>query len=131
MLEPNPWLVTSSLCFLIPTTLNAIKDQWSLYTVNVTVVFVSSLYHANKLFPLFYVDIVAANSLALIHLFYTIESYVRWITILDILYCAFLFYYGYAHKQYVWDVRKSHATFWHVSMHISVIASATAVALLS
>ena len=131
MLEPNPWLVASSLFFLIPTTINAIKDQWSLYTVNVSVVFISSLYHATKIVPLFYVDIVAANSLALIHLVYTIESHVRWITILDILYCIFLFYYGYARKKFVWDVRTSHATFYHVLMHLSVITSATAVALLS
>ena len=52
----NPYLVLSSILFVIPTTVAAYKRHWILYATFGYVTIVSSLYHATKYQPLLYLD---------------------------------------------------------------------------
>jgi hypothetical protein len=56
IMEPNPYLVASSVLFAIPTTVAAYNRHWSLYAVFLYISLISSIYHATKYQPLLYLD---------------------------------------------------------------------------
>ena len=94
----NPWLVATSLMFLWPATLFAFQGQWTLYYSNLAVVVASGLYHSTKLTPLYYMDMVAANSLAILHSIHAIQLGVPWIPVPGILYSILMFCVGYRYR---------------------------------
>ena len=102
MIKPNPWLVGTSFCFILPATLNAVKGKWALYSIDVAMMIVSSVYHMTKIVPIFYVDAFTGYLLAIMHVIYAIYMEVAWIPMSGIIYCMILFYYGYIFKQFVW-----------------------------
>ena len=124
----NPWLVATSLTFLWPATLFAFQGQWTLYYSNLAVVVASGLYHSTKLTPLYYIDMVAANSLAILHSIHAIQLGVPWIPIPGILYSILMFCVGYRYRQFVWARSFALATFWHITMHMTVLSCAVMLA---
>ena len=127
--SPNPWLVATSTTFLIPATLFAIQGNWLLYASNLAVVTVATVYHASKWNLLYYVDVATANQLAFLHTLYAIQQGYGYIPLPGILYSMLMFIYGHKYRCFVWDPSYEVATAWHMTMHVAVMASATAVAL--
>ena len=130
-MNPNPWLVATSLTFLLPATLFAGKGLWYLYYSNIAVVTVSAMYHATKWAPLFYIDVATANTFAVLHTLYAIEKGVHLIPVPGLLYSLLMFWVGYQQRQFVWHPNLVYATLWHMSMHMAVISSITTLALLT
>lgn len=118
----NPWLVATSLTFLWPATLFAMLGQWNLYYSCISIVAASSLYHSTKLTPLYYIDMVAANSVAVLGTLRAIELGVPWIPVPGILYSILMFCVGYRYRQFVWHPSFVQATFWHITMHAAVLS---------
>jgi len=66
LMEPNPYLVASSVLFAIPTTVAAYNRQWWMYTAFLYISLISSIYHATKYRPLLYLDYPGVCMLTLI-----------------------------------------------------------------
>jgi hypothetical protein len=66
IMEPNPYLVISSVLFAIPTTIAAYNRHWLLYSIFLYMTIVSSIYHATKYQPLLYLDYPGCYALVLI-----------------------------------------------------------------
>ena len=128
--KPTPWLVVTSTTFLIPATLFALQGNWLLYASNLAVVAISTVYHASKWPQLYYIDIVMANQLAVLHTLYAIQKGFWYVPMPGILYSLLIYVYGQQNKQFVWDSSYEVATPWHMSMHLAAMTSATAVALI-
>jgi hypothetical protein len=64
-MEPNPYLVASSVLFAIPTTVAAYNRQWRMYAVFLYISLISSIYHATKYQPLLYLDYPGVTMLVL------------------------------------------------------------------
>ena len=128
-LEPNPFLVASSLGFIVPITLNVLYHQWALYSINVAMMLASTMYHATKWPPLFYLDASLGYALTFVHFYYSIQMGQPFLTAPGITYCIIMFWYGYRHRCFVWDPSLNRATLWHLSMHAAVLASVISVAL--
>jgi len=124
----NPWLIATSMTFLWPATLFAFQGQWTLYYSNLAVVVASGIYHSTKLTPLYYIDMVAANSLAILHSIHAIQLGVPWIPVPGILYSILMFCVGYRYRQFVWARSFALATFWHMTMHAAVLSCAVLLA---
>jgi hypothetical protein len=125
----NGGLVLTSTTFLIPATLFALQGHWLLYASNLAVVTVATVYHASKWNLLYYVDVATANQLAFLHTLYAIQQGYGYIPLPGILYSMLMFIYGHKYRCFVWDPSYEVATAWHMSMHLAVMTSATAVAL--
>jgi len=128
--SPNPWLVATSTTFLIPATLFALQGNWLLYASNLAVVTVATVYHASKWPQLYYVDVATANQLAILHTLYAIQKGVWYVPMPGILYSLLMFVYGHNYGCFVWHSSYEVATAWHISMHLAVMASAVATAML-
>ena len=128
VIRPNPFLVLSSLCFVVPITINAFKHQWMLYSINMGILMASSLYHATKYPPLFYVDATLGYFLTFLHFYHSLLFGYGFITLPGIAYCLLMFWYGYLHQCFVWHPSLLYATIWHLSMHGVVLISVTSVA---
>ena len=130
-LEPNPYLVASSLGFIVPISFNLVYHQFHLYSINVAIMLISSIYHVSKYPPLFYLDAFTGYFVAIINSYHSIQHGYSLIPIPSILYAVIMFWYGYKYNCFVWDPSLSRATLWHLSMHISSITTITTVALLT
>jgi hypothetical protein len=128
--KSNPWLVLTSTTFLIPATLFALQGNWLLYASNLAVVTVATVYHASKWNLLYYVDVATANQLAFLHTLYAIQQGYGHIPLPGILYSMLMFIYGHKYRCFVWDPSYEVATAWHMTMHVAVMASAVATAML-
>lgn len=128
VIRPNPLLVLSSLCFVVPITLNAVKQQWALYSVNMSVMLLSSLYHATKWPPLFYPDACVGYLLSFIHFHHSLLTGYYLITFPVIMYCLFIFWYGFKYKCLIWNPDPFYATLWHLSFHGVVVLTITYIA---
>jgi uncharacterized integral membrane protein len=129
-LKGNPWLVLTSTTFLIPATLFAIQGNWLLYASNLAVVTVATVYHASKWPQLYYVDVFTALQLATLHSLYALQKGFWYVPVPGILYSLLMFVYGHQNKQFVWHPTLTHSTIWHMTMHLAVMTSALAVALI-
>ena len=129
-LQPNPYLVATSLTFLIPATFFAFQGQWLMYTSNVMISIISTLYHATKWPPLFYIDVCMANILTLLHLLYAIQMGYWYLPLPGIGYSILMFIYGHKYTCFVWHPSLDQATRWHISMHIVVVISVVFVSLI-
>jgi len=120
-MEPNYWLVLSSMSFIAPTILCYNLNNPILYGVLIMVIYISSAYHATKIPYLLYLDIPLLYTANLITLYNilpggwkTIPYYLVWLV-----YALFVYYYGQIHKTMVWNPNLKQATKWHMSLHIS------------
>ena len=129
-LKSNPWLVLTSTTFLIPATLFALQGNWLLYASNLAVVTVATVYHASKWPQLYYVDVFTALQLAILHSLYALQKGIWYVPVPGILYSLLMFVYGHQNKQFVWHPTLTHSTIWHMTMHLAVMTSALAVALI-
>jgi hypothetical protein len=121
-MQPNPWLVLSSLSFLGPAIVcHKIRNPY-LMSAYMIVTIVSGTYHATKNPLLVYADYSIAQLTHAMTVFTIIPGgwasmpyYSAWLT-----YAVYIYYYGYLNKSMVWDSDLVKATPWHMSMHASI-----------
>ena len=120
-MEPNPWLVVSSLAFLAPAFTCYMTNNYYLSVIYGVVTFVSSTYHATKYPYLLYIDYPLSQIAHVLTLYRIIPGgwasmpyYSGWLS-----YAIFIYYYGYKYKIMVWNPDLEMATPWHMSLHIS------------
>ncbi len=123
LMEPNPYLVGSSLLFLIPTTMAAIYRQWPMYFALLYISFISSLYHATKYKYLLPFDYIGCY--VLLYTLYQETSKLGYLLHFKIGSgsCAILFWGGYLTNHLTWSDNKIEASLSHLVMHFIVIAS--------
>jgi len=120
-MEPNPWLVLSSLNFLAPALVSYKTKNYDVATLCCIVSVVSSLYHITKNPYLLYID-YPLNQLTHITTVYRIlpggwasmPAYSLWLS-----YVLFIYYYGYINKTLIWNPDLDAATPWHMTLHLS------------
>ena len=123
-MEPNPYLVGSSLLFLITTTMAANYRQWVIYSVFLYISFISSLYHATKnryLLPFDYM-----GCYIVLYTLYQETNKLGYILHFKIgsSCCALLFWGGYFTNHLTWSDNKIEATLSHLVMHFITITAA-------
>jgi len=121
--QPNPWLVATSLLFCIPTTTTAYYRQWLAYSASLFLMLASSIYHATKYPPLLIVDKIACYYLTATNLYYTIQHGELLVPVCSSLYCIIVFHVGYLTKRFVYAEDKVAALRWHISMHLVVMSA--------
>lgn len=117
MLAPNYVLVASSMLFIIPSTIAVSQQFWVGYAICLYTSIISSLYHATKLYSIFWLDqsACALYTLYMIYLCNSKGSDATWIIPSTL---SFLLYYGgYATQTMIWNPKTEIATVWHVFMH--------------
>jgi hypothetical protein len=118
---PNPYLVATSLLFVVPTTTMAYYRQWWPYSTTLFLTLASSLYHATKYQPLLIVDKTACYLLTVVHMYYAHCHGFYAVPMTGIAYCGLVFTYGNAAKRFVFDPCRTTALRWHISMHLVVL----------
>jgi hypothetical protein len=120
-MEPNYWLVLSSLTFLAPAIVSYNTNNYAVSYVYFTLVPVSCLYHSTKYQYLQYLDYTFAHSAHLMGIYTIIPGgwfafyyYCLWFS-----YNFTIYYYGYITKTMIWNPDYASATAWHMSFHIS------------
>jgi len=122
-MEPNPYLVGSSLLFVIPTTMGAYYKQWDLYMTFLFITLISSLYHATKNKYLLSIDYIACYNIVYV-LYYTTQTIGYTYTyILSSGSCAFLFWGGYLTNRFIFSDNKIEKNISHVGLHLIVLVS--------
>ena len=120
-LQPNPYLVCTSLLFVVPTTTTAYYRQWVPYSASMFLMLASSIYHATKYQPILIVDKVACYYLTATNLYYATQHGVITVPVLASLYCMLVFHYGHYTRTFVFAEDKQEALGWHISMHLVVM----------
>jgi hypothetical protein len=118
MLSPNPYLVATSITFVIPTTLAAYKQVWSQYVACLLIIIVSSLYHSTKNEILFWLDQVVCIALTINSIKLALKHKLYAIPATGITYILTMYYGGYVTKTLIWSPDLTVATISHMSMHI-------------
>ena len=117
-MRPNYVLATSSLLLLLPAwaALQAGDEVRVWYHAGVAVISVT--YHLTKHPVIFWIDVVAANSLvpSVVPLLAQ-RDYVLFAYTTGLAYCFTIFYYGYVKKDLIWHPDSTVATPYHVSLH--------------
>jgi hypothetical protein len=126
-MQPNGFLVISSLNLLIPAlTCYRIKYYYLSYLYIITAL-TSAAYHATKIPHILYIDNINAQVAHLASLYVIFPAiktllpyYSIWVS-----YTLFVYYYGYLNNTMIWDPDLDKATPWHMSLHflISIISS--------
>ena len=124
-MEPNPYLVCSSLLFIIPTTAGAYYRQWNMYLTFLLITIISSLYHATKNKYLIIIDYFACYNIVYVMYYQTAkigqtQNYLIWTGA-----CGILFWGGYLTKRLVFSPDTIENNISHVSMHLIVVFSGT------
>ena len=119
-MEPNPYLVVSSILFVIPTTMSAYKRKWLLYGTYIYITIISSIYHATKYQPLLYLDYPGCYAIVIV------TAYENWKTgrvlhwILATFMCGVLFWGGWVSNRFVFSPNQFEKNISHVGMHLIV-----------
>jgi hypothetical protein len=121
--QPNPYLVFTSLLFIVPTTTTAYYRQWIPYSASLGLTLASSIYHATKYQPLLIVDKLACYYLTATNLYYALQNGLVAVPVSASLYCLLVFFYGHSYKRFVFAENKQEALAWHISMHLVVMLS--------
>lgn len=133
-MEPNPYLVCSSLLFVIPTTMGAYYRQWNIYFTFLLMTLISSLYHATKNQYLVIVDYSACYNIVYVMYYQTSKIGHRtnyFIYSGACAACAVLFWGGYLTNHLVFSADPFEKNVSHVTMHLIVISSAIATSYLT
>ena len=116
-MESNFGLVLSSLTFIFPTVITAYNGHLLSTTSNMIVLCTSTMYHMTKNQYILQYDLIACNINAIVSLYYCI-TYRKFLILWVLLYCLFVYHYGYHNKSLIWSDNYYEATLWHASMHI-------------
>jgi len=120
-MNPNYYLVVSSLTFITPAIVSYKTQNYDVSVLCSIVSLVSSLYHISKNPYLLYIDYIL-NQIAHITILYRILPG-RWASIppysIWLCYIIFIYYYGYLTKSLIWNPDLDKATPWHMTLHIS------------
>ena len=119
--QPNPYLVFTSLLFVIPTTTTAYYRQWILYSSSLALTLSSSIYHATKYQPILILDKLACYYLTATNLYYAVQHGVLPVPVFASLYVCVVFHYGHYYKCFMFTDDKRESLAWHISMHIVVM----------
>ena len=121
-MEPNFWLVGSSVLFFIPMCTAVVYNDPLVALFAGMITATSMSYHATKpQYPiLLSLDILLAN-VGFLHTSYT--AYMRWprstLSYLSyITYGLTLYHVGHTYSLFMWDKDPWVATRWHMSMHL-------------
>jgi hypothetical protein len=122
-MQPNPYLVCSSLLFVIPTTMGAYYRQWNMYFTFLFIMIISSLYHATKNKYLIIIDYIACYNIVYVMYYQTAkinqtQNYIIWCGA-----CGVLFWGGYVTKRLVHSPNMIEKNISQVFMHLIVIFS--------
>ena len=124
-MEPNPWLVTSSLSFLLPCALCYVLNLPVLSAIYGLVTCVTSIYHATKHPTLVWADFALSQLSHVMTVSYIVQggwvsmpAYAVWLT-----YTLLTYYGGYATSTLIWDLDRTRATPWHILLHVSTSAT--------
>jgi hypothetical protein len=122
---PNPYLVASSICFILPTTIAAYYQVWDLYASNISVVIISSIYHSTKNVYIFWVDQAMVLFYTCTFIRFCMRNNLNYLSISTLLYSMYIYYIGYRYTLYIWSVNSIEANLYHISMHIAALLSNT------
>jgi len=124
-MDPNPYLVASSLSFLFPSLLFYTLRLPFLSSIYGLVACTSSIYHATKHpailwvdYPLNHISHIATVSYIIQGGWISMPAYVVWL-----IYTVLTYYVGYRMSSMVWDPVHDRATPWHALLHISTVAT--------
>jgi len=119
-MEPNPYLVASSVLFIIPTTMSAYNRHWLLYSIFLYMSLVSSIYHATKYKPLLYLDYPGCYALVLITGYENWKSgrVLYWIAGTST--CGILFWGGWCSGRLIFSTDSLEKNISHAGMHLFV-----------
>ena len=124
IMQPNPWLIATSLAFLIPLGYT-LSDRRTFILAGALwlVVIVSTLYHATKDPVLFWLDQVAVFTVVLSALYFGLKQGGAPLVIMGIVGagCALMYYGGWLFDSLVWSEHFATATASHALMHLWVI----------
>jgi hypothetical protein len=127
-LQPNPYLVASSICFILPTTTAAYYKVWDLYASNLAILIVSSIYHSTKNTYMFWVDQTVVWVYTGTFIRFCLLHNINYISLATLFYSIYLYYIGYRYTLYIWSENPVEATLYHISMHMVVLLSNTCAA---
>jgi hypothetical protein len=124
-MQPNYWLVLSSLSFVAPAIVSYKTGTYDVASLCILVSIISSYYHATKNPYLLYLD-YPLNQITHLTTVYRIlpggwdsmPAYSLWLS-----YAIFIYYYGNLTKTLVWNPDLDAATPWHMTLHISTAAT--------
>jgi hypothetical protein len=122
-MEPNPYLVGSSLLFVIPTTMGAYYRQWDLYFTFLFITLISSLYHATKNKYLLCIDYVACYNIVYVLYYNTRNIGYTYYYMIGTSSCAVLFWGGYLTNHFIFSTHKFERNVTHIGMHLIVVVS--------
>jgi hypothetical protein len=119
--QPNPYLVLSSILFIIPATLAAYKNLWSEYFACIIITLISSIHHATRLTITSYLDKIACYYLT--YIFYISSKKINklYIWIIGAGYSIIVYNVGYIFNMMAWNKVYYISTLWHISMHLVVL----------
>jgi hypothetical protein len=124
-MDPNPYLVASSLLFFAPSFLCYTLNLPFLSAIYGLVACVSSTYHATKYpgllwidFPLNHLNHIATVVYILQGGWVSMPAYAVWLT-----YTVYTYYGGYRTSSMIWDPEHDRATPWHAIMHATTAAT--------
>ena len=119
-MEPNPYLVASSVLFAIPTTVAAYNRHWRMYAVFLYISLVSSIYHATKYKPLLYLDYPGVTMLVLIIGFenWKIKKMIHYFSMGSVI--VVLYWGGWFTGHLIFAENKIEKNISHAGMHILV-----------
>lgn len=122
-MQANPYLVVSSLLFLVPTTYAAYTRIWSAYAVLLYITAVSSLYHATKNEKLFYLDQTACILYAAYSGYQLYKNNVIYVWYFSAGFSILVYYGGYLTNSMVYSPNIVIATMCDIMMHFICITS--------
>jgi hypothetical protein len=130
--SPNPYLVISSLLFLIPAHYaHDVEQLWPTTYALRGLVIASSAYHLTKHHVLYYIDQGAVITLFIRSIIDGLYGGPTCITISMAinLMCIYLYYYGRLTQSLIWSSSFHEATASHVFMHSIVVVGYSALIL--
>jgi hypothetical protein len=124
-MQPNPYIVASSILFTVPMSIAANNRHWNIYAIFLYITLVSSIYHATKYQPLLLLDYPGCYAVVAVlgYECHTIGKFKECLLYSSM--CAVLFWGGYATKRLVFSEDNVEQTVSHVIMHMIVIISAS------
>jgi hypothetical protein len=119
--QPNPYLVLSSILFIIPATLAAYKKLWVEYIACIFITLISSIHHATRLPITYFLDKIACYYL--IYIFYISSKKINkiYIWMIGAAYGLIVYHISYIFNIMIWNEVYYISTLWHVSMHLVII----------
>jgi hypothetical protein len=122
-MEPNPYLVGTSVLFAIPTSMAAYYRQWHLYSPFLFLTISSSVYHATKYQPLLFLDYPGCYWVVYALVTETLAIQQPCLCIVSATSCTILFWGGYLLKRFVHSPDSFEQTTSHVLMHLIVVVT--------